>query len=115
MSEKIMPCPFCGSENLGIRVNPVEKSWNAMSAVACKDCYAQGPTVPGDDAAIKSWNRMPRVLRWTKEPPAKPGWYWRHVPPAFGIVIEYVDPEKWEGVPIGAWWAGPVPEPEEER
>lgn len=51
------------------------------------------------------------ALRWTKEPPKEAGWYWHHIPPHFGAVIEWIDPEERE--PGDGEWAGPIPDPEE--
>lgn len=52
-----------------------------------------------------------RVMRWSKEPPTKPGWYWHLQPPHFGMVIEFFDPD--ENTSTTGQWAGPIPEPEE--
>ena len=108
--EKLLPCPSCGSD----RAELTENSAQTMTYVWCPNCRMQGPAYFNGNlervAAIAAWNALPRALRWTKEPPTTPGWYWHHMPPAFGTVIEYVDTETWERTP-SAEWAGPIPEP----
>lgn len=73
MSE-LKPCPACGK--------PVEleggQSWHDQHSFLIK-CYACGCSRVADsdeDEAIHRWNALPRPLRWTKEPPTEPGWYW---------------------------------------
>ena len=50
MSEKLLPCPFCGSANTMLVETP--RPW----WVTCNDCGADGPT--GDDC-IERWNTRP--------------------------------------------------------
>lgn len=65
-----------------------------------------------DDAAIRSWNRMPRVLRWTKEPPTKPGWYWVRFDKEEIRMLEIRRSELKTIQKFTEWeWAGPIPEP----
>lgn len=114
--KRLLPCPACGSENLCIRCNPIHKNWNAMSAIACSDCYMQGPPVVEDEAAIKAWNALPRTLSWTQEPPTKPGWYWARFSDKTGKprLLEIQEYNLKTAQRITEWeWAGPIPQPRE--
>lgn len=106
MSE-VKPCPYCGCQK--VEVFPTFAS--GFFAVRCYACHIYGPHSEKEDCAIERWNALPRRLRWTREKPTKEGWYWHHVPPAFGTVIEYYDPEI-AGTETTGEWAGPIPEPE---
>jgi len=59
MSEKLKPCPFCGSDNV--------RAWD--NSVTCRECDASGPDLGhcvGDkcrEASIVAWN-----TRHTEEP-----------------------------------------------
>ena len=107
-SEKLKPCPLCGTPGDTLEVYPVK---DGFYQVGCWDCFMRGTRLLSPDKTIKAWNALPRRLRWSKEPPKEPGWYWHSQPPHFGVVIEYFDPD--ENTPSGAQWAGPIPEPEE--
>lgn len=67
MSEKLKPCPFCGSDKLKIIKNGAD--WN--TGVECKDCelniyfFEKGHNVgiykDGKvENIIKAWNRRPK-------------------------------------------------------
>ena len=61
--------------------------------------------------AIEAWNAIPRHLRWTKEPPQVPGWYWfRNMSKPQIVHLNGVKNRK----PHPAdEWAGPIQEPVE--
>ena len=65
MSEVILPCHACGGDDTA-----------AWEYVVCKQCYARGPICKTREAAIAAWNKLPRALRWTNEPPKVAGEYW---------------------------------------
>ena len=51
------PCPFCGSENIGIGVGS-----NGTRFVRCYNCNAQGPVTNNYNEAVQKWNdRKPGV------------------------------------------------------
>ena len=56
---KMLPCPFCGSENIEIsteEIHHINSSWDRFT-VKCRDggCYAE-ISYPSQDGAIKKWN-----------------------------------------------------------
>lgn len=53
MTEKLLPCPWCG----------VSKHYHPKSQVACLGCGAHGPI--NDPKGIK-WNALPRDTPWIK-------------------------------------------------
>ena len=82
----------------------------------------EGPTKEWKDSAIEAWNDLPRALRWTKEPPTEPGYYWFINEEVEGIiqicnsvkglyVMYHGNDEEWD-LPEGEW-AGPIQEPVE--
>lgn len=48
MSEKLKPCPFCGSENVRFE--------GEKHAVVCMRCKARGCIAPTEDASLDMWN-----------------------------------------------------------
>ena len=95
MPEVILPCPACGSEHTVVAKN-FSPWFTAGSHVLCIDCQMQGPIACSqreedaitiedlremieptgfESAAIAAWNRLPRALRWTYEPPKVAGVY----------------------------------------
>jgi len=55
--EHLLPCPFCGSTNIGLPFNDRCSQW-----VTCLDCDCDGPLIPTQNqstrtAAIKAWNQ----------------------------------------------------------
>lgn len=123
MSE-LKPCPACGGTDLSIYRG------NNISFVECRQngCRMGGPFRENKSSAIAAWNALPRHLRWTKQPPTEPGWYFfrgnvpgyqKNNPPV------YVDVQK-DAVILtrhAPWilsklidkyaieWAGPIQEP----
>lgn len=51
-SDRLAPCPFCGSTELGF----YEYTYAVHFAVACRECGAQGPSRPEKDKAAALWN-----------------------------------------------------------
>ena len=49
MSDKLEPCPFCGSNDLGV------KTTISVYTVRCDGCGAQGPLVVQHQEAIRLW------------------------------------------------------------
>ena len=68
---ELKPCPHCGGTDLQI----VETDMTCYIRCCTKGCWLEGPTKEWKSSAIEAWNAMLRHLRWTKEPPAEPGWY----------------------------------------
>lgn len=52
MSEKLKPCPFCGSPNM----KPEPAGSNGLGWVVCQQCRAHGPEGTFDEA-LAAWNR----------------------------------------------------------
>ena len=44
----LLPCPFCGSDNIDI--------WKGEFSLYCVDCGAIGPEAPNATEAVKRWN-----------------------------------------------------------
>lgn len=69
----------------------------------------QGAQICGKEKAAEYWNALPRPLRWTKEPPTEPGWYWfrnlsrPQIVPMNGMKTCKPHPAD--------EWAGPIQEP----
>lgn len=105
MPEKLKPCPACGARR-NVDIIPGQ--------VVCWDCLCRGSSRHRTDDAVKQWNALPRRLRWTKEPPKEPGWYWvRDYGKRIHIVDVGCDMTEYEPQPHREW-AGPIPEPEEQ-
>lgn len=88
-----------------------------------------GITVAGMsiEEAVDTWNALPRALEWTDIRPKVPGWYW--FKGEYGIRIAWIkhDSRKMNELyavigGVGNWmstlhgqWAGPIPEPREQK
>ena len=104
MTKELKPCPACGARR-NVDIIPGQ--------VVCWDCLCRGSSRHRTDDAVKQWNALPRRLRWTKEPPKDPGWYWiRDYGKRIHIVDVGCDMTEYEPQPYREW-AGPIPEPEE--
>lgn len=107
MSE-LKPCPYCGSEDVHVF------GMTGECCVMCFDCLMKGPRKKSKRNITAAWNALPRPLRWMKEPPTEPGWYWLRQASTKGLV-QIVRacgeelPYNWED----AEWAGPIQEPVE--
>ena len=77
MLEKLKPCPVCGHAPEHPR-DFFDCDGENVFYVGCdnKDCPADIGIIHEDvEEAAHIWNAIPRPLRWTKEPPTDPGWY----------------------------------------
>ena len=52
--EKLKPCPFCGSDNLGYQ--PVLGGY-----VHCPICRTAGPSPVAGESAVEMWNKASRL------------------------------------------------------
>ena len=52
MTDKLKPCPFCGSDDVHIKVFD-----DFATAVECNFCETTGPTAYLEENAIDGWNR----------------------------------------------------------
>lgn len=50
----IPPCPACGSTDVHIRREVVDR----LQQVECKACRMRGPAKAGEDAAVEAWARL---------------------------------------------------------
>lgn len=105
---KPLPCPLCGSKEP--KVN------RGCGVVTCCEISVED---------VAAWNKLPRALRWTHEPPKVAGWYWRKETAAdrahvFHFTGNWEDyGEHWESdrvcqLPLnlnGNLWAGPIAPP----
>lgn len=136
MSElELKPCPYCGSYDVGVNVSPVQTYGLRYYYAICYQCKTTGPEMDNEkgesiseEAVTKAWNALPRSLRWTSEPPTVPGWYWQRggeseEPRVVPVVWCRADSGEMElriccrpYTPLSRYeWAGPIPEPQEEK
>lgn len=124
MSEglKLLPCPNCGNPYPAFSRTPGEGHY-----CICKRCGMRGPLADDRAPAFAAWNALPRHLRWTKDKPTEPGFYFFLKDSRFGVVIVGIDGKDLYAVFDGTYWpidefghgaaamkwAGPIPEPEE--
>lgn len=76
MSEKMKPCPRCGS--IKTIVHSAFIGGQLRFFVECADdtCAHHGGVMLSEKEAIDDWNALPRRPHYTTERPTKPGWYW---------------------------------------
>jgi Lar family restriction alleviation protein len=56
MDEEILPCPFCGCENVEEVMN------DSLRSLECLDCHAQGPWVEDVlECPVEAWNSRTSV------------------------------------------------------
>lgn len=131
MSEiTMLPCPHCGSNNCNVEIiKYTDATWRYYGY--CYDCEMCGPSVPESEGvgiaevkAAERWNALPRRLKWTREKPTEPGWYWhckympsivRVVKPSSGRMFYYISgyPDQYDVLNDDGEWAGPIQKPEE--
>ena len=122
MQEKLMPCPCCDeTKSLFFYDYPT-----GTFAVCCANCGMRGPALGySKEDATRTWNALPRRLRFSKEKPTEPGWYWhgkykpsivRVVTPSSGRMFYCISgyPDQYDVLNDDGEWAGPIQEPEEE-
>ena len=63
---EVILCPHCGTE-------AVTEEYFGEYQTGCPHCGANGPYADSIEAAISAWNKLPRALRWTHEPPKVAG------------------------------------------
>lgn len=73
MSEKLKPCPHCGSDAILLPQDDNYDCWVYCSNGAT--CGHEGGMFETESEAVASWNRRV-ILQWSTTPPMKPGWYW---------------------------------------
>lgn len=130
MSEELKPCPYCGG-NSGIRREPKydtpiqkQNGFEMLEAfsVHCDKCEMRSSVAIGANKAIAAWNALPRRLKFTKEKPTKPDYYWNKDGKMLriGEIMELSgslfchfagenEPQLLDL--IDGEWAGPIPEP----
>lgn len=52
MQTKLLPCPFCGSENVGSGMGVEDEA----NYILCKSCLAEGPYRRTTQETIDAWN-----------------------------------------------------------
>lgn len=52
----LLPCPFCGSANVGVGVQPL----TTILYACCRECRAKGPERNHHQAAADAWNAVGR-------------------------------------------------------
>ena len=74
MSDKLLPCPFCGGE-AEIREIFVTGFHNALFIAKCRNigCGAIGSECVKKETAIEKWNK--RTSPWHTGTPTEEGWY----------------------------------------
>ncbi len=53
----MIPCPFCGSEDIKVYDVPVDINPNFRAVCGNLDCQAEGPAADTDKEAIEKWGR----------------------------------------------------------
>jgi len=120
MSE-LKPCPYCG-ETPKRPEDFFGTDGENLWGVSCENvnCHVDiGVWHEDEDEAIRMWNTLPRTLRWTKEPPMKPGIYLLSRAPIkkHGITVKQISTAELEELRRTSWeqdiWFGPIQEPVE--
>ena len=124
MLEKLKPCPVCGHAPEHPR-DFFDCDGENVFYVGCdnEDCPADIGIIHEDvEEAAHMWNAIPRPLRWTKEPPTEPGFYWYRNEEVEGVIqicksvkglyiMCHGFSEEYD-IPVGEW-AGAIQEPAE--
>ncbi len=61
MTEKIKPCPFCGSKKIDICRTNENACW-----LRCARCSGESGSTPLREDAIRIWNKRPKVEGFAK-------------------------------------------------
>lgn len=82
---KPLPCPYCGAEEI--------EAWDgSANFMECQFCQMTGPHAPSESSAIDLWNKLPRSLKMTHEPPKQPDqYYWANDSNLMALVVRVVD------------------------
>ena len=73
MPEVILPCPTNGCAGIGKIYHSPDQIYVTM---LCVTCGLSTGYVINPEEAIARWNKLPRALHWTHEPPKVAGKYW---------------------------------------
>ncbi len=57
MSEKIKPCPFCGSDEVNLMIDRPNNLFSNCYKVICFGCQATSALKETGGMAIEAWNR----------------------------------------------------------
>lgn len=88
MTDKLLPCPFCGGTDVNLRQHLATN----MSWVSCGECGLEAPSETGwtDDHAIEYWNtRAPSSQPRAVGPNTAPDTLWLH--PEHGMLTDPLD------------------------
>lgn len=120
----LLPCPACGKEAHILDAferddkGHVVVGWIAQCTRGCLTTGEHGSR----ETAAASWNALPRALTWTRDPQWGAWNWWRDGTsciPCFvyrdGQVSVAMPLERIPYKTIGGQWAGPIPEPSEQK
>lgn len=121
MSEELKPCPICGDTSTDYYYHEDD-----AVGVICRKCGFEIRDDRGEESAFRDWNALPRRLRWSKVKPTEPGfWFCRYgvTVGVFNLVwengrlaaIQEQHPASYVDEAEGFEWAGPIPEPEDDK
>lgn len=136
MPEVISPCPACGGITVDAMklINNLCEGYNAaadepamqeLKPLPCPLCGSKEPKVNRGCGVVTcceisvedvaAWNKLPRALTWTHEPPKVAGWYWvRQQGENFDLIQHYNQADIDAGFDNERrlkQWAGPIPLP----
>ncbi len=122
----LAPCPVCGRCSDGNNDYVARSPRESEKVYYHKTCSCgwRGPEATTLDAARAAWNRRTPALRWRREPPDVPGWWWVRESQRPSARIRHCAEGDCEwfrtrlaGTPGEERfeWAGPIAEPEEMR
>lgn len=66
LSEKLLPCPFCGSRELMMFCDPAEGRDNSGPSrrIQCAGCHIEAPFYDAEALAIEAWNTRTAAEGW---------------------------------------------------
>ena len=56
MSNKLLPCPFCGCHEPGT-AETTDSKGNSIYFITCPDCHTDGPPTVTEPEAVVAWNK----------------------------------------------------------